>query len=81
MVNFSGLFSAQCCGGPVVLLTLVSIGFGLLFLMLSATELAVVFILAGSLAIVSCLYLGRSRCHRSNHKTTLSSQSRTGAAI
>jgi hypothetical protein len=74
MVTFSALFSARCCGGPVVLLTLVSIVFGLLFLLLSATELAVVFILAGSLAILSCLYLGRSRCHRINHKSTLSSQ-------
>jgi hypothetical protein len=74
MVTFSGLFSARCCGGPVILLTLLSIGFGLLFLLLAATELAAVFILTGSLALLSCLYLGRSRCHRINHKSTLPSQ-------
>ncbi|MCG7899138.1 MAG: hypothetical protein JAY99_01455 [Candidatus Thiodiazotropha lotti] len=46
----------------MVFLTLLSIGFGLLFLLLSATELAVVFMLAGSVATLSCLYLGSRRC-------------------
>jgi tetrahydromethanopterin S-methyltransferase subunit E len=74
MVTHRRLFSAHCCGGPVVLLTLVSISFGLLFLLLSAIELAVVFILAGSVAILSCLYLGSSRCGRINHKSSLPTQ-------
>ncbi|MBV2092671.1 MAG: hypothetical protein KUF72_17470 [Candidatus Thiodiazotropha sp. (ex Ctena orbiculata)] len=68
MVTLLQLLSVRCCGGPVVFLTLISIAFGLLFLVLSATQLAVVFMLAGSVAMLSCLYLGSSRCSTACNK-------------
>ncbi|MEW8626920.1 MAG: hypothetical protein AB2551_14280 [Candidatus Thiodiazotropha sp.] len=74
MLTLFRLFSVRCCGGPVVFLTGLSVGFGLLFLLLSATELAVVFILAGSIALLSCLYLGSSRCGAVCNKRSLPGQ-------
>ena len=58
------IFSRRCCGGPVLALTLLCFGFGVLFLFLSASLLGLVFIIVGGLAEALCLYLGRSRCQR-----------------
>ncbi|MCG7981312.1 MAG: hypothetical protein JAY90_01010 [Candidatus Thiodiazotropha lotti] len=74
MVTLFQLFSVRCCGGPVGFLTLISIAVGLLFLVLSATELAVVFMMAGSFAMLSCLYLGSSRCGAVCNKRSLPDQ-------
>lgn len=64
MSGFDILFSPKCCGGPVLLLSVISAGFGVLFLMLAAFELGAVFISVGLIATGLCLYLGASRCHR-----------------
>jgi hypothetical protein len=45
-------------------MTLLCSGFGVLFLILSAYWLGLVFIAVGALSEVLCLYLGRSRCQR-----------------
>ncbi|MET0028417.1 MAG: hypothetical protein ABW101_12335 [Candidatus Thiodiazotropha sp.] len=58
------LFSRRCCGGPVLAMTLLCFGFGVLFLFLSAYRLGLVFIAVGALSELLCLYLGRSRCQR-----------------
>ncbi len=55
-------FSRRCCGGPVLAMTLLCFGFGVLFLFLSASLLGLVFIAVGGLAEALCLYLGRTRC-------------------
>ena len=57
-------FSRRCCGGPVLAMTLLCFGFGVLFLFLSAFLPGLVFIAAGGLAEVLCLFLGRTRCRR-----------------
>jgi hypothetical protein len=46
-------------------MTLLCIGFGVLFLFLSASLLGLVFIAVGGLAEALCLYLGRTRCQGS----------------
>jgi hypothetical protein len=56
--------SRGCCGGPVLVLTLLCCGFGALFLFLSASLLGLVFIAVGALSEGLCLYLGRSRCRQ-----------------
>ena len=38
------------------------LGFGLLFLLLSANALGLVFIAVGGLSLFLCLYLGNRRC-------------------
>jgi hypothetical protein len=58
------LFSWRCCGGPVLGMTLLCSGFGVLFLFLSAYRLGLVFIAVGVLSELLCLYLGRTRCAR-----------------
>jgi hypothetical protein len=45
-------------------MTLLCVGFGVLFLFLSARPLGLVFIAVGGLAEALCLFMGRSRCHR-----------------
>ncbi len=62
MVRFQRLFSRQCCGGPVVAMTGFCLGFGLLFLLLSADALGLVFIAVGGLSMLLCLYLGNLLC-------------------
>jgi hypothetical protein len=57
-------FSPGCCGGPVLAMTLLCFAFGILFLFLSASLLGLVFITAGGLAEVLCIYMGRTRCQR-----------------
>ena len=56
------LMSRQCCGGPVLTLTLLCLSVGILFLLVSATLPGLIFIAAGLAAELLCLYLGRSRC-------------------
>jgi hypothetical protein len=59
------LLSRQCCGGPVLAMTLLCVGFGGLFLLLSAGLLGWVFIAVGAASLGLCLYLGYGRCrHR-----------------
>ena len=66
MILLSRLLSRQCCGGPVLAMSLLCIGFGSLFLLLSAGLLGWVFIAVGSAALGLCLALGFGRCrHRS----------------
>jgi hypothetical protein len=55
-------FSRRCCGGPVLALTLLCLGFGALFLFLSASLLGLVFIAVGGLSEALCLYMSRTRC-------------------
>ena len=62
---FARMTSYQCCGGPVLGLSLLCLGFGILFLFLSASLLGLVFIAVGGLAEGLCLFLARSRCRQS----------------
>jgi hypothetical protein len=62
------IFSHECCGGPVLILSLFSIGFGLLFLILAAFELGAVFVSVGLFAMGLCLYLGTSRCRGNSQR-------------
>ena len=64
MGRFSRFFSPQCCGGPVLAMSLLCIGFGVLFLLFSAIEPGIVLILIGLLEAALCLYLGTARCDR-----------------
>jgi hypothetical protein len=59
---FTRLMSFQCCGGPVLGLSLLCLGFGVLFLFLSAGLLGMVFIAVGAMAEGLCLCMARSRC-------------------
>jgi uncharacterized membrane protein YiaA len=56
------LTSHNCCGGPVLALTLLCLAVGLLFVGLSAASLGLVFITVGGMAEGLCLLLGRTRC-------------------
>ena len=58
-------FSRNCCGGPVLALSLAFLLFGMLFVSLSAISLGVVFMGVGILAEGLCLLMGRSRCKSS----------------
>lgn len=60
----SRLLSRQCCGGPVLAMTLLCLGFGTLFIVLSAGLLGLVFIAVGVSAEALCFYLGYRRCRR-----------------
>lgn len=60
----SRLLSRQCCGGPVLAMTLLCIGFGALFLLLSAGLLGWVFITVGAASLGLCLTLGYGRCRQ-----------------
>lgn len=62
---FARLTSYQCCGGPVLGLSLLCFGFGVLFLFLSAGLLGLVFIAVGVMAEGLCLFLARNRCAQS----------------
>ncbi|MCU7852318.1 MAG: hypothetical protein KZQ80_08900 [Candidatus Thiodiazotropha sp. (ex Monitilora ramsayi)] len=64
MKLYSQLLSGRCCGGPVLAIAMLLIGFGILFQLLSASLLGLVFFSTGLLAEGLCLYLGLSRCHR-----------------
>ncbi len=68
---FARMTSYQCCGGPVLGLSLLCLGFGILFLFLSANLLGLVFIAVGGLAEGLCLYLARSRCRGSKARQQL----------
>ena len=58
----SRLLSKRCCGGPVLAMTLLCIGFGTLFLCLSAYALGLVFIAVGALSESLCIVHSRNRC-------------------
>ncbi len=72
MNGLNRFFSPQCCGGPVLLLSAISAAFGILFLILAAFELGIVFILVGLFTTALCLYLGGSRCRHSSQKHSFS---------
>jgi len=56
------LTSRKCCGGPVLVLSLLCLAVGLLFVGLSAVSLGLVFITVGGMAEGLCLLLGHTRC-------------------
>lgn len=62
MTKLKTLFSRNCCGGPVLLLSLTLILLGTLFSVLAATALGAVFMIIGAASQGLCLWLGRSRC-------------------
>ncbi len=61
----SRIISSRCCGGPVLAMTLLFAGTGVLFLLLSASVPGLVFIAVGVLAEGLCLLLSRTRCKHS----------------
>jgi hypothetical protein len=64
MVRIKKLLSRHCCGGPVLAMTLLCLGFGALFILLSAGLLGLVFIAVGGFSLTLCLYLGSKWCIR-----------------
>jgi hypothetical protein len=64
MMRVTTFLSRRCCGGPVLVLSLALVLFGLLFILLSATGLGWMFITIGTATFGLCLLLGRSRCAR-----------------
>lgn len=61
----SRIISRRCCGGPVLAMTLLFTGLGILFLLLSASVPGAVFIAVGILSEGLCFILSRSRCRQS----------------
>ena len=62
----STMLSRRCCGGPVLVLMLLCLGVSVLFFYRSAWVPGSVFLVAGLLALGTCLLMGRNRC-RSRH--------------
>lgn len=54
--------SRNCCGGPLLILTLLCMGVGVLFLTLSATAPGLIFIGVGVSTECLCIFLSRTRC-------------------
>lgn len=62
MIRLTTLFSSRCCGGPVMILSFAFASFGMLFGILSALMLSLVFISIGIGSFGLCMWLGQSRC-------------------
>lgn len=62
MKGYKQLFSSRCCGGPILAMALLCIGFGIIFQMISAGLLGLVFLSVGLFTEMFCLYLGLRRC-------------------
>ena len=64
MTRLTTLISRRCCGGPVLILSLVFGLLGLMFASLSAVALGWVFMGTGIATFGLCMLLGQSRCPR-----------------
>ncbi|WPL12299.1 hypothetical protein Thiosp_02063 [Thiorhodovibrio litoralis] len=62
MTPANTLFSRRCCGGPVLVLSLALVAFGVLFKLLAASGLGWVFLAVGVSTLGLCMLLGQRRC-------------------